>query len=312
MCVVGIDVSSTTLDYSMGSAGETRAVDYSKKGLGMLVRDLKRSGATFVVMEASGGYERRVRDHVHRKGFDVAVVNARQIRDFARAMNQLAKTDTIDSTVIARFGEVVELEAWTPPSAAHRQLTELVIRRSQLVEDKIREQNRAKLAQGAVLRCIKQSISFHNRRIKLLEKQIAELIADDDELSAQCQRLCSVPGIAVVTASAIMAHCRELGQLKARAAAKLAGVAPFANESGQYFGKRSIRGGRSALRKALYMSALVGTRCNQPLSEFYQRGLAKGKPKKVALVACMNKLIRWLNAMERDGLVWSQMEMAKR
>ncbi len=311
MCVVGIDVSSTKLDYAMGSAGETRSVEYTKKGLSILVSDLKRSKASMVVMEASGGYERHVRDHVRAKGVDVAVANPRRVRDFAHAMDQQAKTDKIDSVVIARFGEVMELDVWVPPSRAHKQLTELVIRRSQLVEDKVREQNRSRLTEGAVLRCIKKSISFTTRRIGLIEKQIVELIRGDDELRAQCQRLCTVPGIATTTAAAIIAHCPELGTLKARQVAKLGGVAPFANESGYFFGKRSIRGGRAALRKALYMAALVGTQHNKPLSSFYQHLLGQGKPKKVALVACMNKLIRWLNAMERDGLEWSQMETAK-
>jgi len=302
---VGIDVSKDRLDVHLRPSGEAFAVARDGKGLEKLVERLVALDPWLIVVEATGGFETTVAAALAGAGLPLAVVNPRQIRDFARALGKLAKTDAIDAEVIALFAEKVRPEPRPLASQEARALGELVARRRQIVEMIGAEANRQR---QVVDKRLAKKIGRH---LAFLEKELADV---DDSIDASVRAspawrekedlLTSVPGVGPITARTLIAELPELGRLDRRKLAALVGVAPFNRDSGRWRGHRMIGGGRSSVRTALYMAALVASRYNPVISDLYRRLVARGRPKKVALVACLRRLLAILNAILRDKQPW--------
>jgi len=303
----GVDVSKETLDVAVGSRSERFGND--AQGMESLAALLRQQDVDVVVLEATGGYEAAAAAALQAAGLTVAVVNPRQARDFAKAMGVLAKTDKVDAKVLAAFADVIAqherrasfLRAVPDEQRVH--LAALVSRRRQLLEMRIAEGNRLALSHKVTRKSMAAVI-------KILDKQISDLDRDiDNHLRGHFRDLTKVlssaKGVGAVTATTLAAQLPELGQLDRRAIAALVGVAPLACDSGKRSGRRSTWGGRSQVRAVLYMATLTASRYNPVIRTFYQRLLAAGKAKKVALVACMRKLLTILNAMARDGTQWN-------
>lgn len=303
---IGIDVAKNKLDVCIRSTGECFQVDNTSTGHQLLIKRLSPQANSLVVVEATGGYEQSVVQALQQAAFTLAVVNPRQVRDFAKALGHLAKTDKLDAYVLARFAEAIKPQASAPVSQSRQELQEKQQRRKQLVDMLALEKNRLAQATGSVKEHIKDSIKFLEKQLKALEKELFASIAADKELSAKESLLCSVKGVGKVTALTLITQLPELGHLNQRQIAALAGVAPFNRDSGQWRGQRTIWGGRSTVRTALYMSALVATQFNPVIKKYYERLCAAGKKKKVALVACMRKLLVILNAMVKNNTRWKE------
>lgn len=301
---VGIDVSKAQLDACLWPDGQVRSFANDKQGLRELVRWLRRLGPLAVGFEASGGYERALLAALCEADLPARRVNPVRLRQFARAAGVLAKNDRIDAAVIARFcAALPQRETRHDPVLAA--LGELVTARRQLSEERTRCANQAGQASHAMLKRLRLArIKRLSAEIVLVEAEIARLVAAHPELAGKHAILRSVPGVGPVTAATLLAFMPELGTMTGREAAALVGVAPFDCESGTFKGKRRIIGGRKPLRDALYMAALVGSRSNTTLSDFYQRLRRAGKQPKIALVATIRKLITCLNAMLRDNQAW--------
>ena len=300
---VGIDVSKDFLDLAC-SDGSRKRIGYDDRSAEELANELTSLGVALIVLEATGGYEHRIAADLTSAGLPVAIVNPRQVRDFARATGRLAKTDGIDAEVLARFAEQVSPEVRPLPDDEQRALTALVVRRRQLTEMLVAEKHRLRQAAAALRPEIEAHIVYLNGRIRELEHATQEAIEASPAWQYRQRLLCSVPGIGHVVSCTLLAELPELGHLNAKEIAKLVGVAPLARDSGHMRGYRAIWGGRTRVRNALYMAALVGIRHNRPLRAHYLHLLSRGKIKKVALVACMRKLLVWLNAIMRDGQNW--------
>lgn len=302
---VGIDVSKAYLDvYLHPEAKQWRSAN-TDSGIAEIAKVLDSVEVALVVLEATGGMEQAVTHALSQAGIAVVVSNPRRVRDFAKAMGKLAKTDRIDAEVLARFGQAVRPEVRALASKAARELQELVMRRQQLVEMMSAERNRKSSARSARTReHIEGHIEWLGEEIKALDKQIQVHLNQSQQWQQQKALLQSVPGVGVVTASTLIALLPELGLLSRQQIAALVGVAPINCDSGQMRGKRFVIGGRSAVRSVLFMAALVATQFNPVIQSFYQRLLAKGKPKKLALVACMRKLLVTLNAMLKHNQPW--------
>jgi transposase len=303
----GIDVSKQHLDVLCGT-NESR-LENAARGWDAVIAMLREANVDLVVVEATGGYERGLVCALQGAGITVARVNPRQARDFAKSMGVLAKTDKVDARILRDFADVLSRHVdrhkyITEPADPHRaELAALVMRRKQLVDMRVAESNR--LEQAQVHRAVKSIKNI----IKALDKQLADIDRDIDDLleehfKTQHSLLDSVKGVGPVTIVTLTALLPELGRLARRQITKLVGVAPLANDSGQHKGKRSIWGGRSDVRSVLYMATLSAIRHNAVIRAFYERLLGVGKPKKVAIVACMRKLLTILNAMLRDQAMW--------
>jgi transposase len=302
---VGVDVSKDQLDLAVRPSNQNARFSNDEKGVAALNDFVEGLGITLLLMEATGGYELLLVGELLARKLPFAVINPRQVRDFAKATGQLAKTDAIDAAVLAHFAEAVRPTPRPMPDEASLALRELVTRRHQLVEMKVAEQNRLLLAKGSTRRDIQAHINWIAKRLKQTDKDIAKTIRESPVWRAKDELLRSVPAVGPTTSARLLANLPELGHLSRREIAALVGVAPLNRDSGTMSGKRTIWGGRSTVRATLYMSALVGTRYNSVLKTFYLRLLAAGKPKKVALVACMRKLLCHLNAVCRDNRPWS-------
>lgn len=303
---VGIDVSKQFFDLAATHHADVRRFAYDAQGLADLVEHLRRLRPPLIVMEASGGLERPLLHHLIMHGFAVAIVNPRQIRDFARAFNQLAKTDAIDARIIARFAQTVHPRACEMPGEHEQKLQALVTRRRQAVESRAREINRLdRTHDAAVAAMIQQVIDLYTHQIVMLDTQIAQLIDQIPALRQRAVILRSAPGVGPATTGTLIAELPELGRLNRQQIAKLVGVAPINRDSGQMRGKRTTIAGRASVRKALYMATLVATRHNPTVRAFYQRLLANGKSKMVALVAAMRKFLTILNLMLRQQTPWT-------
>lgn len=303
----GVDVSKERLDVAFGNteAGfESAAFTNDAAGIEKLVERLTAGKTTMAVLEATGGYEAAVAAELSNAGLQVAVVNPRQVRQFAQATGQLAKNDRIDARVIALFGERVRPEARPLSSEAEEELQALVARRRQLVEMLTAEQNRLLRARSAIRKDLQAHIRFLRARIKDVERELQIAVEDSPLWRANDALLRSVPGIGPRLSAVFLAELPELGRLSPKQISALVGVAPFCRDSGTLRGRRTIWGGRASVRAALYMGALVATRWNPLIKSFYERLLSRGKPKKVALTACMRKLLVMLNAMIRDQTHW--------
>jgi transposase len=303
-CFIGIDVSKATLDVAALPDGESWTVSNDELGLAELAPRLVALAPVLVVLEATGGFEMLAALTLAQAGLPVAVVNPRQVRDFARAMGQLAKTDALDAGLLAAFAQRVRPEPRPLPDEAAQLLESLLTRRRQLVEMLTAEKNRLGFARGPVKRDITQHIRWLEKRLADVEGDLQDAVAASPLYQAKSDLLRSVPGVGPVTALTLLASLPELGQLSRHQIAALVGVAPMNRDSGTRRGKRLVWGGRAPVRAVLYMATLVGLKHNPVLRRFYDRLRAAGKPFKVAATACMRKLLTILNAMLKHERRW--------
>lgn len=302
---VGLDVSKAHLDVAVHPSEEAFRVSHDEAGIAALVTRVRALTPTLIVLEATGGYETAVVSAVSLAGLAVVVVNPRQVRDFARAVGRLAKTDRIDAHVLALFAARVQPTVRPLPDATQQALSALIARRRQLLEMLTAERNRLPLARGAVRHDLRQHIRWLERRVQDTDGQLTQCLQESPVWRTREDLLRSVPGIGPITARTLIADLPELGHLSRRQIAALVGCAPFNCDSGQRRGRRTTWGGRAHIRAPLYLAALSATRCNPAIRVFYQRLRTDGKPVKVALVAAMRKLITILNAMLKHQQPWS-------
>lgn len=302
--VLGIDVCKARLDCALSGEQTVFCVPNEESGFTRLLNLVREREIDIVVLEATGGYERAVCDHLAARGVAVAVTNPRQVRDFARSMGLLAKTDALDARVLVRFGEVMSLRRHRVPSQIRRELAALVERRRQVVAMLTREKNRLKQADPCVAPLIADSVGALDAQRRELEARLKAVLGSDEELAEQLRLLTSVKGVSLVTGATLLALMPELGDLNPKQAGALAGLAPFNRDSGGRTGRRCVWGGRSKVRTALYMCTISATVWNPALKRFHARLRADGKPPKVALTACARKLLVVCNAVLRTGIPW--------
>jgi transposase len=300
---VGIDVAKGHLDVAI-EGGRHWRVPNEERGITALVRQLQEVRPHLVVLEATGGYERGVTAAIAEGGIPVAVVNPRQVRDFAKATGVLAKTDVLDARVLARFAATVQPAPRGLADAQAEELRDLLTRRRQVVGMLTAEKNRLKQATRLVRERIKEHITFLEAELDQSTRDLDGLLQGSPLWRAQEDLLQSVPGIGPVASVTLVAALPELGRLSRKEIAKLVGIAPLNRDSGRRQGHRMVWGGRAEVRAVLYMATLVATRHNPIIRTMYQRLLAAGKPKKVALVACMRKLLVILNAIVKHQVPW--------
>ena len=305
--LVGIDVAKAELVVAVRPSGERWTVPNDEAGVRALATQLKQLGPELIVCEATGGYELLSVGALLGEGLPLVVVNPRQVRDFARATGALAKTDRLDADVLALFAERVRPAVRRLPDAQAQELAGLLARRRQLLEMLQAERNRLGqvFSRGpAVTRSLRRHITYLERELARADGELDDLIGRTPAWRERDDLLRSVPGIGPVVSHTLVAELPELGQLTRREIAKLVGVAPVSRDSGTLRGRRFVQGGRAPVRAALYMGALVATRHNPTIRAFYQRLVQAGKPKKLALVACMRKLLTILNTISRTGEPW--------
>lgn len=306
---VGIDVSKLTLDVWALPAGESRSIPNDPAGHGVLCQWLLSCAVRLIVLEATGGYERGCASALSLAGCPVMIVNPRQAREFARSMGQLAKTDRLDARLLAQLAEVLERSPkrasllHTPPDAARADLEARVARHRQLIQMRTAETHRLDTAAPAIRKSIQQIIKALDRQIEDIDHHIDTHLRTHHALAHEL--LDSVKGVGPGTIATLIADLPELGQLPGRQLSALVGVAPLNCDSGRRKGQRHVWGGRPQVRAALYMATLSAVRFNPVLKRFYERLLARGKPKKLALIACMHKLLLILNAIMRTQQPWN-------
>lgn len=301
---VGIDVSKGTLDVYLRPSGEEFQVSNQESGIAELVRRLQKFEIQQVIVESTGGLELEVAQALQDAGMAISIINPRQGRDFAKASGKLAKTDRIDAAVLAHFGEAIQPPITVLASDQDRALQDAVTRRRQLVEMLSAEKNRRSSLRAKMRQNIERHIEWLEEQIQELDEEIEQLSQAQAEWQSRIALLKSVPGVGPVIATTLIAALPELGCVRDKRISALVGVAPFNRDSGKFRGNRTIWGGRANVRAVLYMGTLAAVRYNSVLKAFYERLLSQGKAKKVALVACMHKLLRILNAMVRDGKPW--------
>ena len=302
---VGIDISRDTLDIWLHPAGEAWRLDHDSHHLAGLVETLQGMTPKVIVVEATGGLELPLAAALCAARLPVVVVNPRQTRDFARSTGRLAKTDRLDARVLAEYGAAVNTEPRPQADARQRELRELVDYRQDLVEARTAEANRLSRTSSPLVGDLRRSqMDWLERQIREAEAKIATLIRSNPAWRELSQLLQSVPGVGPVVSAMLIARMPELGHLKHKEIAALAGVAPFNRDSGRWRGRRSIWGGRRPVRSALYMAAVAATRFNPAIKAFYRRLRDAGKPSKVALTACMRKLLTFLNSIVRSKQPW--------
>jgi transposase len=302
---IGIDVARDSLEVAVRPTGEHWSVGNQTVGIAELLVRLRAVRPTLIVLEATGGLELPVLGILGSAGLPIVAVNPRQVRDFAKATGKLAKTDAIDAQVLAHFADAVRPAVRPLPDAASRALSALVARRRQLVEMLTAEENRRASASLTIRPDIQEHIGWLRKRLKGIDKELSQALRTSPLWREQEDLLRSVPGIGPVVAVTLLAGLPELGHTSGKQIGALVGVAPLNRDSGTLRGKRTVWGGRSAVRAVLYMAALVGTRSNPVLKTLYTRLLAAGKTKKVALTACMHKLLTILNAILKHRTPWA-------
>ena len=303
--VIGVDVSGKFLDIHILPEGQSGRFANVPSGIREMVGLAKELEVSLIVMESTGGLETALAAECGVAQIPTAVMNPRQIRDFARSIGRLAKTDAIDAEVIARYGSAVRPDARVLPDHQAQQLKALVARRQQLTDIRTAEYNRLKRAFAAVGQRIQKHIDFLTQELEDIDREIEELIRESPVWMEKARLLRDVPGIGSVSCLTLLGALPELGSLNRREIAALVGVAPLNRDSGAYRGRRSTWGGRSRVRRTLYMAALSARRHNPVIRAFYERLTEAGKPGKVALVACIRKLLTIVNAMLRDGTSWN-------
>jgi transposase len=304
--VVGIDVSKDKLDVAFRPGGEGLVVERNAAGIEALIERLRPLSLKAVALEATGGFETVVAASLAAAGLPVVVVNPAQVRSFAQALGQRAKTDPIDAAVIAHFAEAAKLEIRPLPDEATRLLSDMVARRRQIVEMIVAEgQRKRRMSDRRVLKSIDRLLSALQKELSDIDAQIDDNVRGSPIWRQKQELLTSVPGVGPQIARTLIADLPELGQVDRGQIAALAGLAPWTRQSGQWKGKSFIGGGRTVVRAALYVGALVASRHNPVLKAVYQRLLAAGKPKNVALIAVARRLLTILNAILRDGSPWT-------
>lgn len=304
-CFIGIDVSKDTLDIAQVPTAPAQRVTNDAAGIQQLVTTLQGQPPQLIVLEATGGYEAPVASALALAGLPVAVVNPRQVRDFAKAIGQLAKTDELDAAVLALFAERVRPTPRPLPDDAQAALRALLTRRGQLLEMLHAERNRLLLAHRAMQRSLREHIRWLEARVREVDREIHDVLAQSPVWRAHEHLLRSVPGIGRQTATRLIVSLPELGHVAPAAVTKLVGLAPLNRDSGRVRGPRQVWGGRASVRAALYMATLVATRHNPVIRAFYQRLRAAGKAPKLALVAAMRKLLVILNAIVKHQTPWN-------
>lgn len=302
---VGVDIAKRSLDLHARPENRRLATTNDSAGFKQVIAFLPASGTCLIVIEATGGYQRSLAETLLKAGHYVAVVNPRQVRDFARGLGILAKTDKIDAAVLSRYAEGARPRTASLPPENQTQIVELVTRRRQLIDLRTAEKNRLEsIRLKSVRKSVEQVLKVLKKQIARIEKEIASLLKSDDDWNDKADLLLSVPGIGPMTVVSLLADLPELGRLNRQEIAALAGLAPYNRDSGRFRGKRSIWGGRQAVRGALYMAALTAMRCNDVIKRFAERLKAEGKPFKVVITACMRKLLVILNAMMKNNTHW--------
>jgi transposase len=305
-CYVGVDVSKARLDVAVRPTGERYSVANDPEGIETLLGGLEEvDPPKLVVLEATGGFERPAAMAIAASGIPVAVVNPRKVRDFAKATGTLAKTDRIDAYVLARFAEALKPEPKALPDEEAVLLGEIIDRRRQLIGMLVAENNRlSATVSSPVKKRVRAHLRWLEKELKRAERDLEDVVEASPVWRENEALLRSVPGVGPTLARTLLAELPELGTLTHKRLCALVGVAPFNRDSGRMRGKREVWGGRARVRSALYMSAMVASRYNPLIRQFYERLVKAGKPKKVALVACMRKLLSILNAMMRDRTPW--------
>ncbi|CAA9417868.1 MAG: Mobile element protein [uncultured Rubrobacteraceae bacterium] len=300
----GIDVAKDRLDVVLRPSGEYLRAGNDEQGVRRVVGRLLEEGTALAVVEATGGLERTLAASLDGAGVPVAVVNPRQVRDFAKSVGRLAKTDRIDAAVLARFAEAVRPEPRPLTDERARELTALVGRRRQLLAMITAEGNRLVRAPKPLRRGLKAHLKWLRKEVERTEAEVDRMVREDAVLEEKDELLRSVPGVGPTLSATLLAELPELEHLDRKRIAALVGVAPLNRDSGTLRGLRTVWGGRSSVRATLYMAALVASRYNPAIKTFYERLCAKGKPKKVALTACMRKLLTILAAVLRNRTPW--------
>lgn len=301
---VGIDISKDRLDVYASPQGAFLSEPYTEEAVSALVERLVKLQPELILLEATGGYETRVVASLAQARLPVVVVNPRQVRDFAKATARLAKTDRIDAQVLAHFAEAIRPKPRLLPDKDQRELSALMSRRRQLVEMIVMEKNRLHTTTEFVRRCIRRNIEWLEAQLQDVDRGLDKFISKNPLLQKRVKITQTVPGVGPVLSKALVSHLPELGAVSNKEISALVGVAPYNSDSGKHHGRRIVWGGRRHVRSILYMSALVASRHNPVIRSFYQRLLEAGKEKKVALTACMRKLITILNAMIRNNTPW--------
>ena len=304
---VGIDVSKSSLDVFADPSSHQLPghCGYDDAALKALCDAVAQFSPALVVMEASGGLEQRAAAELASRGIPLAVVNPRQVRNFARASGELAKTDAIDARVLCAFARAIRPTARTPKDADTRELAELLSRRRQLVDMRVQELQRQHTASSrAMTKSLAEHLAWLDKRIERLDEEMGQRLRDSDVWRAKDDLLQSIPGVGPVLSRTMLGMCPELGELNRREISKLVGLAPLANDSGKYRGRRRIWGGRADVRRVLYMATQAAIRHNPDIAAFAQRLKTAGKLPKVVIVACMRKLLTIMNTMLKTGQTW--------
>jgi len=303
--MIGVDVAKLKLDISMPD-NQAVVIDNNEAGFKQLLKTIPPIQTVCFVMEATGGYEKGLANFLLSQGAAVSIVNAKRVRDYAKAIGQHAKNDRIDAKVIRDYAEMAQPKHRQQRSKIANQLEALMKRRDQLVKQRTMEKQHLEAANDPyATRSIKKFIKSFDQEIERIEAEIKKLIAADGALQKRIEKLIQVDGIGSVTASTLVSQLPELGQLSNKQISALVGVAPFCRDSGAMKGRRIVWGGRALIRSTLYMATLSAVRFNPPIKAFYQRLITNGKLKKVALVACMRKLLVILNAMTKNDSEWN-------
>lgn len=303
-CHIGIDVSKAILDVYILPYKKYMQFKNDAQGMRKLSEKLKSFSQSSIVMEATGGYEKPIAQLLQKTGFSVSVVNPRHIRDFAKALGKLAKTDRIDAEVIALFAEKMQPRENVIFNENQQKLTELNARRRQIIEMITMEKNRLDKISGELKKSIQRIIKALEKELETINEALEKFIQNDANYAQKNALLKSIKGVGSIVSAGIIANLPELGNMSAKQISALAGLAPYNRDSGTLQGKRTIWGGRASVRTTLYMATLVATRHNPQIKSFYQRLCNAGKQKKVAIIACMHKLLIIMNAMIKHNESW--------
>ncbi len=302
---VGLDVSKACLDIYIHPMGQTIKVNNDKTGIKELVKTLSKQSVELIVLEATGGYEKTVARELEQAQFPVSVVNPRQARDFAKALGQLAKTDKVDSRMLALFANKIEPTVRPLKTLKQQDLADLKTRRRQLVDMITMEKNRLDKVSSSIRKGIEKVIKFLQKELQTMDEKLSQVIEEDPDLSKKSELLRSIKGVGPVLSATLLADLPELGTLTHKKISALVGVAPFNRDSGTFVGGRTIWGGRGSVRTSLYMAALAAAKYNPQIKIFYDRLCKAGKAKKVVLTACMHKLLIIMNAILKSGIAWN-------
>jgi transposase len=307
----GIDVAKDKLDLADSTSDEVAAIEHNDAGIRLIVERMLALKPDLIVVEATGGLERRIVAALLQANLPIAVANPRNVRHFALGMGLLAKTDRIDARMLVQYARHARPRVAQKRPENQVELDALVARRRQLLDTRTEESNRLESTDSKLARkSIQSVIHVLDKQVKQIDKKIAKLIEDDSDLSGKNELLCSVPGVGVVVSATLLSQLPELGELNRKEISALAGLAPYNHDSGKHKGKRAIFGGRAAVRTVLYMAALTARRCNPAIRSLALRLKEAGKPFKLMMVACMRKLLTILNAISKSKQPWQDKKLA--